>query len=220
MLYTIDELKTEIRIALDQNKTSEQLFDTGDVDTLTLEEIIGSKIVDAARNVIRDAPSLLLDSGTSFAASSIIWKSYKGYGMGSIILPDDFLRLVCFSMSGWSRIVTNPITETDPLYLMQQSRFPGIRGCPQKPVVAIVNRPAGLTLEFYSCASADATIETARYIKMPEIITEPDIKDRIDICEKLKAAVVYYAAYMTAISINDETLASKMLNISNELTKL
>ena len=51
MLYSVSELKKDIRIVLDQNMTSEQLFESGDIDTLSLEEIIESKIVDAARLV-------------------------------------------------------------------------------------------------------------------------------------------------------------------------
>lgn len=51
MRYEVSELKREIRIALDQNMTSSQLLATGDIDTLSLEEIIESKIVDAARIV-------------------------------------------------------------------------------------------------------------------------------------------------------------------------
>ena len=61
MRYEVSELKREIRIALDQNMTSSQLLATGDIDTLSLEEIIESKIVDAARIVENQAPSYLLD---------------------------------------------------------------------------------------------------------------------------------------------------------------
>ena len=40
MIYDVNELKREIRIALDQNKTSDQLLTSGDIDTLSMEEII------------------------------------------------------------------------------------------------------------------------------------------------------------------------------------
>ena len=43
--------------------TSEALSGLGDVDTLSLEDIIRSKIADAARVVERAAPAHLLDSG-------------------------------------------------------------------------------------------------------------------------------------------------------------
>ena len=53
----------EIRVILDQNKVSTQLLDAGDIDTLTLDEIIRSKIVDATRVVVLNAPNHLLDGG-------------------------------------------------------------------------------------------------------------------------------------------------------------
>lgn len=61
MFYLLDNLKKSIRIALDQNNSSDLLVGIGDIDTLTLEEIIASKIVDAVRIVTADAPSYLLD---------------------------------------------------------------------------------------------------------------------------------------------------------------
>lgn len=61
MFFTLDKLKKEIRIALDQNNSSALLEGVGDIDTLTVEEIITSKIVNAVRMVTIDAPSYLLD---------------------------------------------------------------------------------------------------------------------------------------------------------------
>ncbi len=214
MLFAIDTLKREIRIALDQNNVSAQLFNLDDVDTLSLEEIIESKIADAARIVENNAPAYLLDSGKAFA-DSIEWESTVGIGAGRILLPDDFLRLVCFQMSDWSRAVSVAIDENDPLYQRQSSRFAGVRGNPQRPVVAITGQPGGLVLEFFSCsAGRNVYVKQARYIAIP-VVEE----GQIDICEKLKPSVVYYAAYLVAASINDGTLAQNLLNISNELMK-
>lgn len=216
MVFTVENLKRDIRIALDQNMTSEQLIETDDIDTLSLEDIIESKIADAARIVETAAPAYLLDGGKAFASETVSWESGAvGYGSGVIQLPDDFMRLLCFSMSDWSRVVTVPIYETDPLYPQQRSRFPGIRGCPEKPVVAIVNRPAGLYLEFYSCTSGEGVkVSNARYIPVPTVRS-----GEIEICEKLKSAVVYHAAYMVALSTNNDSLAEKMLNLGNQLMK-
>lgn len=207
-------MKREIRIMLDQNMTSTPLLESGDIDTLSLEQIIESKIADAARIVETNAPSYLLDSGRSFGYT-IDWASRVGYGAGSIHLPDDFMRLVTFQMSDWSRAVTIPITEDDPLYARQHSRYPGIRGNPQNPVVAITTQSLGLVLEFFSCsAGSDVYLKRARYIPIPRIEDEG-----IEICEKLKSAVVAYAAYLTALSTQQSELAANMLNIANELMK-
>lgn len=214
MRYEVSELKREIRIALDQNMTSSQLLATGDIDTLSLEEIIESKIVDAARIVENQAPSYLLDGGKAFG-ESFGWKSRVGYGMGFIALPDDFMRLVTFQMSDWSRAVTVAISEDDPLYAQQQSRYPGIRGCPQKPIVAITTQPIGQVLEFYSCTGGSKVfLKRARYIPLPRIE-----KGGIDLCEKLHRAIVYYTAYLVALSTGQTDLAASMSNIANELMK-
>ena len=212
MVYAVNTLKSEIRVALDQNMTSTALSVIGDVDTLSLEDIIESKIADAARFVEANAPHELLGSGHTFG-ESLEWDSAPGYGSGHIVLPDDFLRLVCFQMSDWSYAVTDAITEDSPQYAMQRSRFPGIRGCPQKPVVAITTQPIGLVLEFYSCMSgANASVKRASYIPIPSV-EEGDV----ELCEKLKPSIVYYAAYLTALSIGNSDLAQSMLKISGEL---
>lgn len=207
-------MKREIRIALDQDKTSDQLITIGDIDTLSMEDMIESKICDAARIVHSHAPSYLLDGGKAFG-ESIGWKSRVGYGMGFIHLPDDFLRLVTFQMSDWTRAVTVAIDETDPLYAQQQSRYAGVRGNPQKPVVAITMQPIGQVLEFYSCtAGAKVYLKRARYIPIPRIEN-----GCIELCEKLKSAVVYYTAYLVALSTGQNDLATSMSNIANELIK-
>lgn len=217
MLYSVDDLKEAIRIVLDQNMVSTQLISANDIDTLSLEEIIESKIVDAARIVQRDAPARLLDGGTVFPSASqvITWDSQAGYGPGSVPLPSDFLRLVCFKMSDWDHPVYTPIYEDSPMYAMQRSRFGGVRGNPQKPVVAIVMRSAGARLEFYSCAAdSNASIAEAAYIKMPAIVGE-----QIAICEKLQPAVIHYAAYLAALNVGETDRAQAILQTYNALVR-
>ena len=218
MLYAVTALMEEIRVILDQNKVSTQLLDTGDIDTLTLDEIIRSKIVDATRVVVLNAPNHLLDGGVDGGPNfgeSISWDSGQaGYGIGSIDLPRDFLRLICFQMSDWSRAVTEAINENHPKYAMQASRYSGIRGCPEKPVVAIVHTAVGLTLEFFSCIDGEGVkIKKARYIAMPKI----DTNDEIDICEKLKAATVYHAASLVATTLKDSQQAQFLKEVSASL---
>ena len=212
MVFSVADIKRDIRIALDQNMSSTPLLNTGDVDTLALDDIIESKIEDAARVVTRDAPIYLLDGGESFG-DNIEWFTREGIGGGIIVLPSDFLRLVSFQMSDWSMAVTAAITEDDPLYALQSSRYAGIKGNPQKPVVAIATRPIGLVLEFYSCtAGAGTYIKRATYMPMPKIVG-----DNISISEKVKPAVVHYAAYLVASSIGQADLAATLLNISKDL---
>lgn len=46
-VYHLDEIAGDVRIALDQNTTSDVLKEIGDVDTLALNDIIKSKIIEA-----------------------------------------------------------------------------------------------------------------------------------------------------------------------------
>jgi hypothetical protein len=220
MNYKVDILKQEVRIALDQNRSSEALIVAADIDTLTVEQIIESKIEDAARVITRDAPVYLLDGGVSLGKAegdkqvySVNWFSRVGLSGGWIELPNDFLRLVSFQMSDWSRAVTTAITEDNPLYAQQSSRYAGIRGCPQNPVVALVSSKGGLSLEFYSCTAGEGvTVKKGEYIPMPKIANGD-----LAICEKLKPAVVYYTAYLVALTLGQADLAATMLNVSKEL---
>lgn len=261
MIFYVDDLKREIRIALDQNMNSAPLLDVGDIDTLSLDDIIESKIEDAARLVMRDAPLHLLDGGKAFG-ESIHWYSREGVGGGYIALPTDFLRLVSFQMSDWSYPVNVAITEDHPLYPLQSSRYAGIKGNPQRPVVALSTQPIGLVLEFYSCEAGEGVyVKRATYLPIPKIYPvlvedkgkfnslsavrsaypnggkEGDyvyvdgviyVWDKaksdwvlyiaeIVFSEKLKSSVVYYAAYLTALSIGNGDLATVLLNTSKEL---
>ena len=208
MRYGIDDILRDVRVALDLNITSEAL--ENDVDTLSVDDIIRSNIERSAYIIERDAPLHLLDEGKDFGDCSISWRSNVGYGMGSILLPDDFLRLVSFQMSDWSMPVSTFIDESDPLYLLQQSRYEGIRGNPQHPVVAIVHKPIGKVLEFYSCKCGNsAYVKQAMYISCPKA----DM-GYIDICERLKDAIVYHIAYMTCCSMGNSQLGEIMLNTS------
>lgn len=215
MEYNVNDIVVEAKVALDENVDSTALSGLGDVDTLKLDEIIESKVVDAARVIESNAPAYLLDSGKAFG-ESIGWDGQPGYGAGYIHLPDDFMRLVCFQMSDWDYAVTVAITEDSPQYQMQRSRFSGVRGNPQKPVVAITSQPIGLVLEFFSCYSGDnAFIKKARYIPIPRVRN-----GKIDLCEKLRRAVVYYTAYLAALSLGNGDAAAAMLSTARELAEI
>lgn len=208
--YSVEELKRSIRIALDMNSNEIHLNAIVDADTLELDDIIAQSIATAARIVESNAPAYLLDSGKAFAGT-IGWIDKPGVGAGMITLPDDFMRLICFKMSDWKTSVTDPIGETDPEYLMQSSPVAAVRGNPSRPVVAIVHGPEGLRLEFYSCTSRQ-TVSKARYLPIPRVVN-----GNIELCEKLKEAIIYYSAYLTAAKLGEAEQANAMLAISKEL---
>lgn len=207
MIYQIQDIERDVRIALDENDVSTQLVQMGDVDTLALNDIIRSKIVEAVRRVELAAPAHLLEEGHDFS-SGIYW---NGDGSGWVLLPDDFMRLIAFRMSDWERTVYEAISVDDPLYAKQSSRYKGIRGNVQKPVCAIVNRAEGKALEFYACKDNTAMIVRAGYLPYPSI----DANDGIDISQRCYEAVIYAIAALVAATYGDSVKTTNL----NELSK-
>lgn len=209
MIYQIQRIARDVRVAMDENKTSEQLIADEDIDTLSLDDIVRSKIVEAVRRVVTEAPVHLLDGGVPFG-DAVYW---RGKGSGWTLLPDDFMRLLIFKMSDWERPVYEPITAADPQYQLQFSRYKGLRGNPQKPVVAIVSRAEGRVLELYSCKDTDATVEQAVYIPLPKV----DCDGGIEIPERCYTSVVYQTASLVLASVGQADLSSIMSELSKQL---
>ena len=195
MIFQIDKIMHDVRICLDQNMTSDALIESGDIDTLALDEIIKSKILEAVQRVHMDAPNYLLEGGHNFG-DAVYWRELES---GWVLLPPDFMRLVVFEMDDWEQAVYQAISTDDPEYEKQRSRFKGIRGTAQRPVCAIAIRPEGRVLEFYSCKSEDAQVSRAMYIPYPKI----DEDNGVDICERCYNAVVYTAAGLTLLTCGE-----------------
>jgi hypothetical protein len=212
----VEDIIEQVKITIDENVSSEPLVGINDIDTLALDEIIESKVEDGARLVTENAAHWLLDEGEPLTGD-ITWEGQPGKGAGYIDLPADFLRLLTFQMTDWSRPATEVITEDSPLYALQSSRYGGIRGNTQKPVVAIThNSDNGMRLEFYSCTGGiTAVVKRARYIKVPSINTTTN---KIHISDKLYRAVVYRIASLTALEVGAGDLAAAMLKTSMDLS--
>ena len=72
-VYPIDIITRDVKTALDFNKSGSGLALLGDTDTLSLNEIIKSKIIESVKNIHAVAPAHLLDSGNNFS-NNIYWK--------------------------------------------------------------------------------------------------------------------------------------------------
>lgn len=200
----------DIRIAIDQNMDSTALENMADVDTLSLNDIVRSKVVEAARLVGKTAHPTLIDNGL-LLNGIVQWKSAVGVGTGQIVLPDHFMRLLSFQMSDWSRPATI-IDESDARYLYQSSRYPGVRGCPQKPIAAVCRRQQGMVVEFYSCtAGSSVFLRQALYLAEPKT----DDEDNIDISTRLKEAIIYKAASLVSYTMREAAVGEAL----NEICK-
>ena len=155
-----------VRVALEENLSGGGLIRDNDLDTLTLDQEIWSKVEDAAVAVSLAAPKEYFREGERIPAGAIeiSWDM-----SGRLPLPADFMRLLVFQMDEWQRPVYEPIGEDDPLYSRQKDRWAGLRGTPERPVAAVVHDDEGLTLEFWSCGSLQARPLRSSYAKFPKV---------------------------------------------------
>lgn len=199
----------DVRVAMDMNHGDSQLLLDEDSDTLTLNELISSKLTDAARIVEMEAPLRMLESGHDFAGLDGSGESnvfIKTDGKGYVILPHDFMRLICFRMSDWQRGVHEAISETDAAYSLMSSRHRGVSGSPEKPMVAIVRRAEGKVLEFCGSLGSTATPVQATYQPYPAI----DKYQQLDMPEECYRPAVYMAAGLTLTALGDQKGAALM----------
>ena len=194
-VYQIDKILEDVRVSLDMNQNSDTLIGINDDATLTINELIRSKIVEAVKRVHIIAPAYLLDFGNHFA-ESITWNPDGRSGW--MILPDDFMRLITFEMSDWDQPCFEAISTDDIKYKMVRSRFP-VMGTPQKPIVAISVSPNGKILEFYSCKDDTATVNKAVYLPYPEI----DEFNGIKISQRCYDSTIYTIAALVLAALGD-----------------
>lgn len=207
MVYNIHEVMRDVRVCLDQNMESDQLLLTGDVDTLSLDEIVRSKILEAVVRVHTKAPTYLLESGHNFG-DAVYWGDMES---GWVLLPEDFMRLIVFEMSDWERPVYLAVSAENPEYARQRQRVKALRGTVQKPVCVIGKRQEGRVLEFYSCKSEKAYVRRAQYLPYPKI----DRDEGIDICERCYRAVVNAAASLTLLTLGESEKSASLMEVSN-----
>lgn len=211
MIYQLDKVMQDVRVCLDQNMTSDALLASGDIDTLALDDIIRSKILEAIQRVHMDAPNYLLEGGHNFG-DAVYWRELES---GWVLLPSDFMRLVVFEMDDWEQAVYQAISTDDPEYEKQHSRFKGIRGTAQRPVCAIAIRPEGRVLEFYSCKSCGAHVSRAIYIPYPKI----DEDGGVDISERCYDAVIYTAAGLTLLTCGEAEKGNAVSELAQTFLK-
>lgn len=114
-------------------------------------------------------------------------------GCATLDLPDDFLRLIMVKMSDWEQAAREITEHSDLKAALGSSRWEGIRGNRQRPVVTTGYRANGRRcLRLYS-SGAGAILETALYYPIPKVADDdtleiPDILYH-PLLEKLAAAL-------------------------------
>ena len=209
--YAVSELVKEVKVLLDRNQETSGLLTPTDTDTLSQGELIQSKIVDAARIILEDAPASMLD-GKTFNGLNTAWAESNGAYVGTVYLPSDMIRLLNVKASDWNRSA-EIITEEDDAYKIQFNRF-GVRGNPERPIAALIHNSGNRYLELFTSNSNTATVSLT-YIGMPSIS-----EGKIDFPETLKDSIVYMAGYLTCISLGDTDTASGFLGVARKLAHI
>lgn len=209
--YAVSKLVKEVKVLLDRNQESAGLLTPTDSDTLSQGELIQSKIVDAARIILKDAPASMLN-GKNFDGLNTAWDETNGAYVGTVYLPSDMIRLLDVKASDWNRSA-EIITEEDDAYKIQCSRF-GVRGNPERPIAALIHNSGNRYLELFTSKSNTATVSLT-YVGMPFIS-----EGNIDLPETLKDSIVYMAGYLTCISLGDTDTASGLLGVARKLAHI
>lgn len=209
--YAVSELVKEVKVLLDRNQESAGLLTPTDSDTLSQGELIQSKIVDAARIILKDAPASMLD-GKTFDGLNTAWAETNGAYVGTVYLPSDMIRLLDVKASDWNRSA-EIITEEDDAYKIQCSRF-GVRGNPERPIAALIHNSGNRYLELFTSNSNTATVSLT-YVGMPFIS-----EGNIDLPETLKDSILYMVGYLTCISLGDTDTASKFIEVARKLAHI
>lgn len=206
MIYQKKDIIKDVRIVLDQNRVDDSLLSGGDGDTLRLDEEIESNILKGVELAEKSAPYWMLEEGHNFQ-SDVDAVHWGDQASGWVRLPDDFMRLVVFEMSDWERPCNEPISTTSLQYKLQRGRVKALRGVPQRPVVAIAERPIGKVLEFYSCKNEEATIAKAVYLPYPTI----DEYGGVDMAERVHDAAMYLIASLVLTTFGAGDKAKAMM---------
>lgn len=233
--YKVEDIVGDVRLVLDQNQTSEAMSGFGDIDTSDLDDVIRSKIEDAAQLIVSSAPIHKLDGGKDMNLkyiqnSKVRSSDYTWYVV--IPLPADYLRLLYVKCDDWNKAVSEGITTEDPQYALQRSRVESVRGNAERPVVVLA--PLTMTIEDKAfqgngkCLECYSTTQpskkpSVKYIAKPaiyKVVIGDDTTEEIDIPTELYRSVVYATGYLTATAFGSETQATMLISVAKDLADI
>ena len=132
-------------IGLTRVKVDEAMFQNegiqfnlaGSDNSNVIDLYINSILDESAKHIKQTAPLHILNAADGGLLTCVPVPDANGL-TGYVILPDDYLRFVCFKMPDWLQEVDEPILTTDPKYKLQ--KYTAIRGGIAKPVVALSSK--------------------------------------------------------------------------------
>lgn len=206
-----EELIKQVRVTIDENQLETDYLKS-DTNNLELDDIIRSKLPDAIRIVLENAPAWMVEGKPMSVQPS--WLSSKSDGTGFIKMPDDFLRILKIKMEGWTVAVDEPVQDGTPVAIRQKCKH--TRGNPIKPVcVLTINGTGNVVLEYYSVEPGrTAKVEYAIYVAKPTLVEQS-----YDIPSLLRSSIVNYCAALSLLSRNEPQAAEHFFTIAQSYFK-
>lgn len=155
----INKVKTRID---EVSASGDVIVDVGVENTKPFDSIIDELLDESALEILLKAPFYRLPvyKATNLTAK----KDTNDDKIGSITLPNDFIRLVSFKMKGWLQPVLSFALPGDAVAIKQSNKY--IRGGVAKPVAVLFKDDTSMYINYYSVASeSDHEVTEFNYIK-------------------------------------------------------
>lgn len=155
----INKVKTRID---EVSASGDVIVDVGVENTKPFDSIIDELLDESALEILLKAPFYRLPvyKATNLTAK----KDTNDDRIGSITLPNDFIRLVSFKMKGWLQPVLSFALPGDAVAIKQSNKY--IRGGVAKPVAVLFKDDTSMYINYYSVASeSDHEVTEFNYIK-------------------------------------------------------
>lgn len=222
----MSDLVTAMRLAIDEVK-HDDLNDIFDDDS---DNQMMQAIETAAQQILLQAPMELLEpQRVQVSLNALGAQDYDAIqtqytdGHGSLVIPDDWLRLVALRLKSWPTTLTSLMEPDSREAQMQACRW--TRGTPQKPKGMITVSPTtGKRVLMYWTAGryeANHTEETGKvYDHAVELFTYipfqkvEDGKLILPLREEGKKLIVYRAISIFLVSKKEAELAEKFKQLS------
>lgn len=155
----INKVKTRID---EVSASGDVIVDVGVENTKPFDSIVDELLDESALEILLKAPFYRLPVYKATNLTAV--KDTNDDRIGSITLPNDFIRLVSFKMKGWLQPVLSFALPGDAVAIKQSNKY--IRGGVAKPVAVLYKDDTSMYINYYSVASAsDHEVTEFNYIK-------------------------------------------------------
>ncbi|MCM1429094.1 MAG: hypothetical protein NC097_04790 [Clostridium sp.] len=166
MIYRQETVLADVTAALGETPELPMILNPEELPSLTINTLIMPILPEVAAEVMRNEPIQEMEDCIIPLRGTV---ETRGANSGIITLPSDYLRLVCFKMSGWSGSLTN-IEPTTTLRAQLSWRIPEElhRMCtPEDPFLLLSSGIEGMQLEYYGIRREGSSEIEATYIAKP-----------------------------------------------------